>query len=79
MAIKGSTECWINDLNSFIQNDSKGALQLPIDDSTLFNDYLLRFTQTYQGLEHMRSSRLIFSNEKRLTFMSIRVLANSYN
>jgi len=69
----------INEQIRFIKNDSKGALQLPIDDSTLFHDYLFRFTQTYQGLEHMRSSRLIFSHEKRLTFMSIRVLANSYN
>ena len=40
MVIKDSTVCWVNDLNLFIKNDTKGVIQLPIDDPNLFNDYL---------------------------------------
>ena len=60
----GQVDCWIKNLSRFISEDSQGALELPLNDQELFNQYLLRFVKEDSlGIEAFRTQKLGFIDE----------------
>ena len=54
-------ECWINDLDEFVQRKTRGEKKLPLDDAIEFYTYLFKFIETdVKGIAYFRSLRVGF-------------------